>query len=152
MRHQGLPGEIDGLRLVFDEQLGLVGVMRAFRPGGRGAEWLDRARRQLAVRIPFDELDEAVAMLEAEAAVIVHIPCGRGAQGVRTAIQRQIELIRPRPADAASAERQDLLPPSERLVILPLDVTSEDSVNRAVAAAGPKWPTRSSSTPSWCRT
>ena len=33
--------------------------------------------------------------------------------------------------------REDLLPPSDRLVILPLDVTSEDSVNRAVAAAGP---------------
>ena len=33
--------------------------------------------------------------------------------------------------------RADLLPPSERLVILPLDVTREESVQQAIAAAGP---------------
>src|SRR5690606_33032729 len=33
--------------------------------------------------------------------------------------------------------RADLLPPSERLVILPLHVTREESVQQAIAAAGP---------------
>ena len=33
--------------------------------------------------------------------------------------------------------RGDLLPPSDRLSLLPLDVTDRDSVARAVAAAGP---------------
>ncbi|HLT19844.1 MAG TPA: SDR family oxidoreductase [Thermomicrobiales bacterium] len=33
--------------------------------------------------------------------------------------------------------RADLLPPSERLVVLPLDVTREESVQQAIAAAGP---------------
>ena len=33
--------------------------------------------------------------------------------------------------------REDLLPRSDKLVILPLDVTNEDSVRRAVEAAGP---------------
>jgi NAD(P)-dependent dehydrogenase (short-subunit alcohol dehydrogenase family) len=33
--------------------------------------------------------------------------------------------------------REDLLPPSERLRILPLDITDEDSIDRAVALAGP---------------
>jgi NAD(P)-dependent dehydrogenase (short-subunit alcohol dehydrogenase family) len=33
--------------------------------------------------------------------------------------------------------RSDLLPPSDNLVVLPLDVTDDDSVRHAVAAAGP---------------
>lgn len=35
------------------------------------------------------------------------------------------------------APRQDILPPSERLRILPLDVTSEDSIAATIKAAGP---------------
>ena len=87
--------EMDRLQAVLDEQHSLIGVMRGSGARGRRAEGLDRPRGYAFARQPFDPLDEAVAMADRKPAVLVDIPGGRGAQRVRTAIERQIDIALP---------------------------------------------------------
>src|SRR3546814_14854411 len=53
-----------------DEQRRLIGVVRALGPGGRRAERLDRFRAHGLARLPLDEQDVAVTMLDRQPAIV----------------------------------------------------------------------------------
>ena len=114
--------EMRRLQLVIDEQSHLVGIMRTIGPRRRPTEGLNRARGHTLARKPLDPHDKAVPMPDAKAAIFVHIPGGRSAQSVRSAIQRQVNIPLPQSQKIAPGARSDergvvriVKPPARRI-------------------------------------